>query len=124
MRDPFTNDDDVPKIDLSKLDNFLIETEIDMSEDLQPVAKKRAKSKGKNAPKEKTIAKAEPRTLEIPEGYIGLAQLAEEVGVSPANLRRKLRTMGVTKPEGSFAWAWKENSKDLNKLRKELAKGE
>lgn len=123
MRDPFTNDEDVPKIDLSKLDNLLTEMEIDMSEDLQPVAKKLAK--GKNAPKEKIVAeKAEPRTREIPEGYVGLAQLAEEVGVSPASLRRKLRIMGVTKPEGSFAWAWKENSKDLNKLRKELAKGE
>lgn len=115
MRDPFTNDEDVPKIDLSNLDNLLTEMEIDMSEDLQPAKK----LKGKKA--KETVA---PRTREIPEGYIGLAQLAEEVGMSPANLRRKLRTMGVTKPEGSFAWAWKENSKDLNKLRKELAKGE
>lgn len=56
-----------------------------------------------------------------PEGFVGINELAEELGITPTVLRRKLRSVeGLTKPEG-FAWSWKEGSKELTSLRKKLA---
>lgn len=61
-----------------------------------------------------------PRTA--PEGFVGINELATELGISPAALRRKLRAVeGLVKPEGQFGWSWKEGSKELTSLRKKLA---
>lgn len=57
-----------------------------------------------------------------PDGMVGINELAAELGISPAALRRKLRGVeGLVKPEGQFGWSWKEGSKELTSLRKKLA---
>lgn len=57
----------------------------------------------------------------VPEGYVGLEALATELGIKPAVIRRKLRTMeGITKPEGQHGWYWKDGSRDLANIRKAL----
>lgn len=57
----------------------------------------------------------------VPEGFVGLEALATELGIKPAVIRRKLRTMeGVTKPEGQHGWYWKDGSRDLANIRKAL----
>lgn len=130
MRDPFTNDDDELNMTLSKalnqIDDPLNDLENEMTEEIKEVKKVTKKTKAPvetKAKASKKAAKEAPATTrEIPDGYIGLAGLAEELGMQPATLRRRLRTMeGVTKPEGSFGWMWKENSKDLKDLRKALS---
>lgn len=127
MRDPFTNDDDELNMTLSKAleqaDNPLNDLENDMTEEVKKVTKKaKAPAEAKTVKSKKAVKEAPASTREIPEGFIGLAGLAEELGMQPATLRRRLRTMeGVTKPEGSFGWMWKENSKDLKDLKKALS---
>lgn len=133
MRDPFTNDDDMLNMTISKAltqaDDTLtyLEIEMEQTEDLAPAAKKLATKKVKGTPKvekapkaAKPAAKAEPTSREIPDGYIGLSGLAEELDIQPAALRRKLRAMEAVKPEGSFGWRWKIGSKELNTLKKSL----
>jgi DeoR/GlpR family transcriptional regulator of sugar metabolism len=72
----------------------------------------------KKVKEEITIERA-PRAA--PEGFVGINELATELGISPATLRRKLRGVeGLVKPEGSFGWSWKEGSKELTSLRKKL----
>lgn len=86
---------------------------------VKPVEKKEA------APKVPAVKKApthnlKPRT--IPEGHIGVADLAKELGVEPKAVRIKLRTIeGLTKPDSGL-WSWKENSRELASIRKAFAK--
>lgn len=57
----------------------------------------------------------------VPDGHIGLAALAEELGMSPAAARRKLRASETSfKAEGQHGYYWKEGSKDLANVRKYL----
>lgn len=93
-------------------------------------AAKKTKSKGAAAPA-KSDAKAEKKAdkgekakgkfgpRELPEGFVGVGQLAKDLGISPAIVRRKLRsTDGVEKP--ADGWQWKEGSKDYQKVLKAL----
>lgn len=132
MHDPFTNDDDELNMTLSKaldqIDTPLTDPENDMTEEIKEAKKVTKKAKAPaaepktKAPKAKAAKEAPATTREIPDGYIGLAGLAAELDMQPATLRRRLRTMeGVTKPEGSFGWMWKENSRELKDLRKALS---
>lgn len=91
----------------------------DMSDEKKVVKKTPAK---KSAPAKKAETKS-PRAT--PEGHIGLSELAAELDLKPAALRRRLReTESIAKPEGQHGWFWKEGSKDLAAVRKALAKAE
>lgn len=83
-------------------------------------AKAAKAEKPAKAPAEKAAgAKRGPRTA--PEGYVGIAQLAEELGIGASALRRKLRANeSIAKGEG-FTWAWKDGSKELAAVKKALA---
>jgi len=125
MSNPFTNDDDELNMTLSKAlqqaedKSTYLENEMpDIENTEKKVAKKKVKTEVKPAAKAK---KSNLPVREIPEGYIGLTSLAIELGMQPATLRRRLRTLEVTKPEGQHGWMWKENSKELKDLRKSLA---
>lgn len=87
----------------------------------KPAAKPaEAKAATKPAAK-KADAKANgPRGLSIPEGFVGLEKIAKDLKTDPAALRRKLRAAeGIEKPTIGV-WAWKEGSKDLDKVIKFL----
>lgn len=87
----------------------------------KPAVKKPAPKAEKPAKKE--ASERHPRAT--PEGYVGLTELAAELDVKPAALRRKLRGLeNIAKPEGQHGWYWKEGSKDLAAVRKALAKAE
>jgi hypothetical protein len=79
-------------------------------------AKPAAPSAEKKAPAAKRGAAPGPRA--VPEGHIGLAQLATEFNTSTAAIRRKLRDSDLTKPEGG--WSFKDGGKDLAAVRKLL----
>lgn len=67
-------------------------------------------------------ATKEPKPRAAAEGMVGINELAAELEITPAVLRRKLRGIeGLVKPEGQFGWSWKEGSKELTSLRKKLA---
>lgn len=91
-----------------------------------PAAKKAAPAKktpAAKAPAKKAAAEKEPKLngpRSVPEGYTGLAELAEEHDMSPAAVRRVLRNNDVTKPEGEFGWKWKTNSRELAAVKKLL----
>lgn len=58
----------------------------------------------------------------VPEGHVGLNELAAELGTTPAAMRRKLRGMeGFSKPEGQHGWHFKNGSKELAAVRKAFA---
>lgn len=73
-------------------------------------AAKDAKPKGKKAPP--------PNPRAVPEGHTGIADIAKELKLSPAVVRRKLRSSEITKPEAG--WHWKDGSKDLAAVKKVL----
>lgn len=76
----------------------------------------------KKAPAKKTAsgegkAKGKFGPRELPEGYVGITQLAKDSKLKPAVLRRKLRGLdGIEK--GEHGWAWKTGSKDYDKVLK------
>jgi hypothetical protein len=72
------------------------------------VAKKAAKGNG-GAPR---------GPQEVPDGYISVAQLAEEAEITPQSARVKLRTSEISRPEGR--WLWKKGSSQLKEARKVL----
>lgn len=74
-----------------------------------PAAKEATKVKKTAAPKEDTG-----------DGLVTLAQLAEELGITPSVARRKLRTLLGESREEKTRYVWKEGSKDLEKVRKHL----
>lgn len=55
---------------------------------------------------------------EVPDGYISVAQLAEEAEITPQSARVKLRTSEIARPEGR--WLWKKGSSQLKEARKVL----
>lgn len=55
---------------------------------------------------------------EVPDGFVSVAQLAEEAEITPQSARVKLRTSEIARPEGR--WLWKSGSKDLKEARKVL----
>lgn len=59
-----------------------------------------------------------------PEGHTGITALAEELGTTPAILRRRLRASEIQKPEGQTGWYWKDGSRELANVKKALAKAE
>jgi len=73
----------------------------------KPEAKATEKAKGTFGPRQ------------LPDGYVGVAKLAEDSKLAPAIVRRKLRGLeGIEK--GEHGWAWKEGSKDYAKVLKAL----
>ena len=80
------------------------------------------KVKAAKAPKETKARGAKPGPRSAPEGFVTLNQVAQEVGKDPAVCRRILRAAEVS-VEGRF-WMWKDGSRDLNKVRDLLSKGE
>lgn len=58
----------------------------------------------------------------IPDGHVGIEQIAEEFGLTPRAVRNKLRSSDVPKPDG-FRYAWKEGSKELKAAKALFAKG-
>lgn len=119
----------------TKMARKKVEAEVIENKDEKPARKTRAPKADAAAPAEKPAkaakapkaakedkapaAKRGPRAA--PEGYVGIAQLAEELGVTPAALRRKLRSNeSIAKGEG-FTWAWKDGSKELAAVKKALA---
>lgn len=71
--------------------------------------KKVAKGNGGGAPR---------GPQEVPEGFISVAQLADEAEITPQSARVKLRTAEVARPEGR--WLWKKGSSGLKEVRKIL----
>lgn len=55
---------------------------------------------------------------EVPEGFVSVAQLAEEAEITPQSARVKLRTSEIARPEGR--WLWKKGSSQLKEARKVL----
>lgn len=53
------------------------------------------------------------------DGYVTIADLAEEAEIEAQSARVKLRESELGKPEGG-RWRWKEGSKDLKAARKVL----
>lgn len=80
------------------------------------VETKKKVKKSAEAEATKKGAPSGPRA--VPEGYVSATMLAAELGIEPTALRRRLRALELTKPEGG--WQWKEGSKELTKLRKDL----
>lgn len=78
------------------------------------VVKKVAKKTNGKADAPKKARK--PQTVE--EGFVSLAQLADEAKVTPQSARVKLRTSEVPRPEGR--WVFKEGSKALKEARQIL----
>lgn len=89
------------------------------------------KKRATKAPEEKAQKKAAPKAQKetterhpraTPEGSVGLTELAAEMGIKPAALRRKLRGLeNIVKPEGQHGWYWKDGSRELASVRKALA---
>lgn len=130
--DPFTTMNESDKMKSSKQPKQLKTGEIKMAKKVTEkteVVEKPAKT-GKKAPAEtvgKKVAKeVKPEKKAFgprkpAEGFIGVNELAEELGMEPAALRRKLRKMDSATREEGAAWAWKENSKELAAIKKQLA---
>ena len=73
----------------------------------------------------KTAAKPEaPKTAAVKAGYTA-TQMAEKLGISPAELRKHLRSTGAVKPAGGWTWDNEKASADVAKAvqarMKELA---
>lgn len=87
-------------------------------------AKKTVAPKAADKPAAKPAAKkatsAGPRGLAVPEGHVGLDKIAKDLKTTPAALRRKLRNAENIEKPTSGVWAWKEGSKDLEKVIKFL----
>jgi hypothetical protein len=58
---------------------------------------------------------------EVPEGFVSVAQLAEEAEITPQSARVKLRASDIERPEGR--WLWKAGSKQLQAARRVLGLG-
>jgi SNF2 family DNA or RNA helicase len=74
-------------------------------------APKEPKEKKEKAPKEKK----EKVEKEPAEDLVTVAQLSEELGIAPADLRKKLRKSGLEKPSGR--WEWTQDHADLDVIR-------
>lgn len=127
MWNPFTIDGDEDKMDLSRA-LLRVQDELDqlhLENDMTAIKKRATKASEEKAQK-KAAPKAQKETTErhpraTPEGFVSLTELAAEMGIKPAALRRKLRGMeNIAKPEGQHGWYWKDGSRDLASVRKAL----
>lgn len=88
--------------------------------DAKPAAKKAAAAPATESKKSKKDEAADEG-----DGMVSLADLAEELGISPATARRKLRdARGGEAREDKTRLKWKEGSRELEKVRKLLAPAE
>lgn len=68
--------------------------------------------------RKKAAPKTQPKkAAKTDDNVVSLKALAEELGISPAAARRKLRSAEI---ERDGRWAWKDGSRDLTKVRKVL----
>lgn len=128
MWNPFTIDDDEDRMDLSRA-LLRVQDELDqlhLENDMTAI-KKHAKASDETPKTQKAASKIKAEAPErhpraTPEGSVGLTELAAEMGIKPAALRRKLRGLeNIFKPEGQHGWYWKDGSRDLASVRKALA---
>ncbi len=82
-------------------------------------SKKKVAAKKKAAPVAKKKAKSASKPREVEEGMVSLAALSDQLGITPATARRKLRTAEYDKGEGR--WKWKEGSAALKQVTKILS---
>jgi hypothetical protein len=75
----------------------------------------------KKAVKAKNGGGAPRGPQEVPDGFVSIAQLAEEAEITPQSARVKLRSSDVERPEGR--WLWKSGSSQLKAARKVLGLG-
>lgn len=120
MWNPFTVDDEGDIIDLSRAIQRA-QDEIDFLNSKEDEMATKVKKTQDTTKKAETPEKKVPRARRVPEGYVGIKDLAKELNLSPTAIRRKLRTSEVEKPEGQFGWFWKEGSKALASVKKALA---
>lgn len=95
----------------------------DLNEQVETKKKaKRKKSKKSKAEKGKeTMENKEKSSKKVAnDGIVKLADLAEELGIEPAALRRKLRENKVAKP--GTRWEWPEDHPDLEKIKELVTK--
>lgn len=78
-----------------------------------------AATKAKAKPEAETKKKAAP-AKESEDNLVTLAQLAEEVGITPSVARRKLRGFLGEAREEKTRYVWKADSKELAKIRTHL----
>ena len=135
--DPFTSNEDPDSMTIldaqyraeEETDNFTLTKMEDstMATPAKKIVKKGAASAAKPAAAKPAAPAAKPAAAKrgaapgpraVPEGHIGLAQLATEFNTSTAAIRRKLRDSDLTKPEGG--WSFKDGGKDLAAVRKLL----
>jgi ABC-type Na+ efflux pump permease subunit len=87
---------------------------------------KKAKGNGKvsakpdKSEKKGKAEKASPNRgpQEVPEGYVGIAELASEAEITAQSARVKLRSSDIERPDGR--WLWPAGSKGLKKAREIL----
>lgn len=82
------------------------------------VVKKVAKKTKSNGEVKAKLEKKARKPQTVEEGYISLAQLAEEAKITPQSARVRLRSSEVERPEGR--WVFKEDSKAVREVRKVL----
>jgi len=80
-----------------------------------------AKKKGAKAAPAAKNGGAPRGPQEVPDGFVSVAQLAEEAEITPQSARVKLRSSEVERPEGR--WLWKNGSSQLKAARKVLGLG-
>lgn len=97
-----------------------VEVEPDSAEEEEEEPKKRTKKSTKKKEKaDKEEEETKPKKngkSNSDEPTVTVADLAEELGVSPAVLRKKLRSEGLKKPDGG-RWEWPEDHPDLATIR-------
>lgn len=97
-------------------------------ENIMAEAKKREKptkaksTKGKDKKVSKVTKEEKPATKKSTKGGYTATTLAEEIGVSPGELRKKLRDSGIEKPEGG--WVWNKKTDPQIKEIKQLFKAQ
>ena len=83
------------------------------------MAKKKVSKKKLSAKEEKSTKKSKKVSNGSEDGYVTVADLAEEAGIGPQAARVKLREAEVPR-DGEARWRWKEGSKSLKAARKAL----
>lgn len=137
MRIHCTDDEEVPIMDIaSALERAEQETDLSTTFTKEaPMATKKSAAaptpEDKPAKKTKQAAAPAPAPEKekgtfgpraVPDGHVGLAAVAEELGMNPATARRRLRASETSfKNDGQHGYYWKEGSKDLAAVKKYLA---
>lgn len=127
-------EEETPEVEEAPEDEIEEEVGEEVEEEAPKKGKRRRKTKKtkKDAPKKKQAAAKEPKDTEAKEiprkekkavkeddtdsvEVVKIGDLAEELGVTPATLRKKLRNEGFEKPSGR--WEWPEGHPDLEAIR-------